>query len=309
MFGLAVRAGFDMPGLPSLPNPARGPHGCELALDPAADAGWSAADSERLFDLTDAEGRVVNTLDFQPAVGARVWGLERGSFLVGTDGSRVRCHPDAVEPWQWRRFLVGQVLPLAALLQGFEILHASAVVVGGEALVLTGSSRSGKTSVAAHLVLDDALFLTDDVVALEEGEDAVLAHPGTPMLGLRHDERALWPQSDLNRLGAVIAERATEQLVVPTSFATEPCPVTGMYLLDRSPATGPIAFDLVLDPRYLLAASFNNVLQTSGRLIRMLDIHGALSRSAGVYRVSVPKHATAADVAAAVADHHRMGTG
>jgi hypothetical protein len=296
-----------MPGLPSAAIAAPDRHSCELSLRTGAEEGWSGLGGERLFDLTDADGRVVNTLDFEHAAGARVWGLERGSFFVEPGGSRIRCHPDEVEPWQWRRFLVGQVLPLAALLHGFEILHASAVVVGGEALVLTGSSRSGKTSVAARLVLDDALFLTDDVVALEQAEDAVLAHPGTPMLGLRHDERSLWPESDLNRLGVVIAERATEQLVVPASLATDPYPVAGVYLLDRSPTSGPLAIEQVPDPRYLLASSFNNVLRTSGRLIRMLDVHGALSRSAGVYRVSMPDQATATDVAAAVADHHRTG--
>ncbi len=307
-FGLSLSADFDMPGFPTTTSTPGTAHRCGLVV-PLADESWPATRAVRLFELADEEGRVLSAVDFDADAGARVWGLERGTFFVESDGSRVGCHPDEVEPWQWRRFLVGQVLPLAALLQGFEILHASAVVLGDGALVLVGGSQAGKSSVAAHLTLRGASLLADDVVSLQRREDDALGYPGTPMIGLRHAEASRLSGDELERLGKVVADRATELLIAPNRMASRPYPVRSVYFLNRSTEDGPLAFEAVPDPRYLLASSFNDVLRTKERLVSMLDIHSALSKSARVARVNVPPTATAADVAAAVEHHHRATAG
>ena len=75
------------------------------------------------------------------------------------------------------RLLFAQVLPLAATLHGLELLHASAVAWNGRALGIVAAAGTGKTSVATHLVASGGVLLTDDVLALEEVEGAIVAHP------------------------------------------------------------------------------------------------------------------------------------
>lgn len=310
-FGLSLGSDFGMPGLPS--SSAGAGRRCDLFLrtDPRAEGDWGAGTCERMYAVDDVGGRLASTLDLREDGGARLWGRERGNFFIEGDGSSVRCYPESAEPWQWRRFLVGQVLPLAALLRGFEILHASAVVVEDNVVVFAGPPRAGKSSVAAQLTLRGATLVADDVVSIERQGDVVIAHPGTPMIGLRHEERALWSTADLQVLGVPVAERDAETLIAARHFSNRPCRLRVVYLLDRwSDGVGDdIIFDEALDPRYLLASTFNDALRTRERLVRMLDACSALSRSARVFRVNVPASMTAADVAAAVSEHLEVPSG
>ena len=85
----------------------------------------------------------------------------------------------------WERFLLAQVLPLAAVMAGHEVLHASAVTLGGRALGLAGPSGAGKSTLARLLGTSGATFLTDDVLALSEDENGVRAHPGPALVRTR----------------------------------------------------------------------------------------------------------------------------
>src|SRR3712207_7852895 len=51
------------------------------------------------------------------------------------------CSPPGVAPWRWQRFLVGRILPWAAVLCGLEALHASAVVLDGRAIAFVRSEE------------------------------------------------------------------------------------------------------------------------------------------------------------------------
>jgi hypothetical protein len=82
-----------------------------------------------------------------------------GRFLVDDAGSTIHCAPDRRDDWRWQRFLVAQVLPLAALRHGFEVFHASVVAVEGRAIAIVGTSQAGKTSVAVDLILRAHGFL------------------------------------------------------------------------------------------------------------------------------------------------------
>ena len=96
--------------------------------------------------------------------------------------------PDQARPEDWQRFLIAQVLPFAAALNGLEVLHASAVAFGDRALALIGASGAGKTSLALAACRLGAELIADDVLALERREDRLLAHPGAPLAGVAHAE-------------------------------------------------------------------------------------------------------------------------
>ena len=108
-----------------------------------------------------------------PQRGFLVDGADLGRHVVAPDGRSVEVEGEA------GALLTGQTLPLAATLQGRACLHASAVVLGGEAIAFVGGPGAGKTTLASALVAEGAELLTDDVLALEGAPaDAVLAHPG-----------------------------------------------------------------------------------------------------------------------------------
>ena len=87
------------------------------------------------------------TLEEHPVLGYRLTTADFGSYLLSRDGTLVRCAPPDEEQWRWQRFFIGQVLPLASLLRGFEVFHASAVHVNGRVIAFVAASGAGKSSV------------------------------------------------------------------------------------------------------------------------------------------------------------------
>src|SRR5262249_37777024 len=150
----------------------------------------------------------------------------------------------------WQRLLVAQALPFAAVLQGLEVLHASAVATGPGAVALAGPSGSGKTSVALELCRRGARFLADDVVALEPGAD-LSVHPGTAGAGgdrAEAERRSAQGVASGERLAA--DGRETVERVEPSG---EPAPLRAIFLLERRPS-GPteVTFEPLADAGSLL---------------------------------------------------------
>ena len=64
--------------------------------------------------------------------------------------------------------MLAQVLPLAAVLRGTHVLHASAVALAGRAVAFMGRSGVGKTTLAGRIVAHGARLMTDDVLAVDD---------------------------------------------------------------------------------------------------------------------------------------------
>ena len=220
-----------------------------------------------------------------------------GTFRVLEDGSEIACAPNDVADWVWQRFLIAQALPLASLLHGYEPVHASAVVLGGRALLLMGTSGAGKSSVALQLTAHGAAFLADDVTALELHDGVVMAHPGPPLASL--DPRGLHGVPLWQSLG----ELEGESRIVVADAASESLPVGAVYVLTRSadvrsieiapPVSGP--------SKVLLGGTFNAYLRSPSRLGRQLEIMGRVAETAAVSQMRVPMDVDARAAAEAIA--------
>lgn len=243
-------------------------------------------------------------IDHHPGFGYRLEAPGFGRYRVSSDGLRVSCAPRRLAAWRRDRFLTARVLPLAALLRGLELLHASAVAFNGSTVAIAGPSHSGKTSLAIRLVLEGARFVTDDVLALEAFDGEVIAHPGAAVAGVRHAEHVLLTADDQSRLGR--SSDRGDKVWASLSREERPLPLRLIYLISRGSKADSTAIDEVprLDPRMLLGNAFlNGVVRTPERLKRQLESCAQLSRAVAMFRLRIPPEIGASAVAREVAMH------
>jgi hypothetical protein len=241
-------------------------------------------------------------IEAHPDAGYLVWGRGCGSYLLSKDASRLRCAVGGLAPDTWERFLIGQVLPFAALVSGLEIFHASAVVRAGVAVAFAGPSGAGKTSLALSLCEHGACFLADDVLALEARAGQLLAHPGTALAGIDRCEARRRCETGCAARGELVMSNGRER-VVRMATSTKEVPLGALFFLERR-SCGPLEprFAPVTDPLRLLAATFNFVLATRRRLCVLLDVC-ALVAGGRVERIIADRSLEAPVIAAAVERH------
>ncbi|MGH2852757.1 MAG: hypothetical protein ACRDLF_01000 [Solirubrobacteraceae bacterium] len=303
VFGLDVSADVNLPFLEQAPA---APTGRRLELSvpgPGREPAWPDS-AEVVCDQRELDGGVSFRIEAHPEVGYLIWGPAYGSHLLSADGGRVLSMPGKCAEEAWQRLLIAQVLPFAALLRGLEVFHSSAVVADAGAIALVGPSRAGKTSVALELCRRGASFLTDDVLALERAGEELLGQPGAPVAGLDHAEARRRARRGVVEEGEIVAANAREQLV-RMHGAAEPAPLRALFFIDRRPdgAGGP-RFEPVADARQLLAATFNSVLTTPGRLRGLLEVCALLARGR-VERIVAGPEVDAEQLAAAI--ERRLG--
>jgi hypothetical protein len=194
--------------------------------------------------------------------------------------------------------LTGQLLPFAALLHGLEVLHASAVAIEGRALAIVGAAGAGKTTLACHLVLRGASFLTDDVLAVEPRDGEVLAHPGAGLVNVRRSAPSLAGAAG-GRLGELLGGDSDSERVV-LHRRRDPVPLAALCVLRRDPGAAELRIEHPgkLEPRLLLGATFNFVIRTPERMTRQLDVAARVADSARVLQVVVPPETDPAELAA-----------
>lgn len=299
-FGLELEASFPIPGLAP---PAGG--GREVRLDLASrrdllDA-WSPDAATRISNRRMPNGRSAVAIDADADAGYLIRALGFGCFWISPDATRIRCAPLRVTAWRWQRYLIGQVLPLTAVLRGLEVFHASAVVGDHGTLAFIGMSTAGKTSVALNLVLGGARFMTDDVLAVSPAPDGgVLAHPGVGLASLRHEAGRRLSEPERARLGRRLG-RDEDATRLALDLQDRPAPLRHAFILERR-EDGPLAIEPMrpVDPRLLLGGSFNFIIRTPERLTNQLDLCARLANGVGVHRAAIPPSVGPAELARAV---------
>jgi energy-coupling factor transporter ATP-binding protein EcfA2 len=156
-------------------------------------------------------------------------------FVVDTGGTRV---------WAtWQRpltledtavYLLGPVLAFVLRLRGTTCLHASAISVGGRTVALVGPSGAGKSTTAAAFAARGFAVLTDDMLALDEQCESVIAHPGYPRLRLWPDAARILGQACpvLPRLTPNWDKRYLDLRSNGCKFEQMPRSLAAIYLLD-----------------------------------------------------------------------------
>lgn len=219
-----------------------------------------------------------------------------GEFLISADGGRIASRQfDEADAESFQVYLLGQALSFALVKKGFEPLHATTVVVNGEAVVLLGNSGFGKSSLAACFLAAGHSVLTDDLLVLQSSGNGFLAHPGPPRI-------KLFPKLARRFLGhaanGVAMNSGTRKLILPLEPAHScavPVPLRAIYALisprevSRKQPIGIAA----LSPREgfmgLVQNTFNSRIVHSARLERQFRQTARVVTAMPVKRVSYPR--------------------
>jgi len=153
-------------------------------------------------------------------------------FIVSHDGrSIVWRFLDRATVESFQTYLLAPVLSFALVKQGFEPLHATAVVIEGKALALLGDSGSGKSTMAAAFVHAGHQILTDDLLMIREMDGILYGFPGPTRIKLFPEvARRFFP----NHGPCPLMNPESGKLLVPleSSQSTQaPAPLHGFLLL------------------------------------------------------------------------------
>jgi len=266
------------------------------------EAAWGPSGGRRLLEERfDDAPEAARSIDHKPGVGYRLHARHFGLAMVSEDGGEVLCAPPQDEPWSWQRFLVGRILPWAAVLRGVEVFHASGVVLGGRALAFVGATGVGKTSVALHLVLGGAGLLTDDVLAVDRSAGVLRAHPGPGIISVRPAERDRIAPERWHRLGRELGDSGKTYVAVRRE--AEPHPLGAMYFLERGAAVAGVQLIDPPNPLRVVGSTFNQSIQAPARLRAQFDLCADLAAAVPMYRLGVPDGLGAAQLAELVREH------
>ena len=302
-FGIEIASSASLESLAAASAAGGGRPQATLAVATASPAHWAPGRPRRVGQIPAPPERALATADENAGGSWRLRCVGAGTHFVSKDGTEITCLPEGALAPAWERFVISQVLPLAAAVQGLELLHASAVEIDGRAYAIVGSSGAGKTSLALRLLLRGAGWITDDVLALSAESDGLRAHAGAAIAGVRHAEAERLTVAERAILGVPLGDNPKEVLlrVKPTRV---PLPLAGVLFLARD-SSSTLGFEPVRDPRPLLGSTFCSLVRTRDRLARALDLYARLSAETPLVRVHVPRRLDADGLAAVLIERLR----
>jgi len=307
-FGLAVGGPLRLDSL--VAAPAARPPNTRIERAPRAvlDSRWRAARPRPLLERHIAGGGVGLTVQHDDDAGYRVWAPRHGVWIVAADGRSVTGAPPSGPRWRWERLVLAQALPLASVLRGMEVLHASAVCLDGRAVAFLGRSGAGKTTLATRLLARGARLLTDDVLALTTDGASVWGHRGGAVARIDADTVRGMTAAERAALGPVEARGAKWHVRPPTGPAR--VRLGALYVLsgeagDTAGAGVTVHPVEPVDPGLLLGSAFLPYVAGPERLRRQLDVAAAIAATVPLFAVAAARSAGPAAAADAVAEHAR----
>jgi hypothetical protein len=283
-FGLTI-AGSDaiigLAGSAAAPEPGAPEVRLELTDRAALDQSWPATGAQRIAAQLRTDVHAPMVIDEHMVAGYRMTGTGYGRALIAPHADRVRLAPTRGSRLRWQRYLLGQVLPFVAGLNGVELLHAGAVRLGDAVVGIVGGSGRGKSSLVAALVNRGAKFVADDVLALTRRSGSILGHPGPGVLVLSSGGLALQVRSPGPSLLRGHGEVALGLEPAPAA------PLQALCFLERDDGPRLVIEDLpTADPRRLLGSGYEVVRRGPERLRTQFELTSELAARARLLRLS-----------------------
>jgi hypothetical protein len=154
-------------------------------------------------------------------------------FEVSADGRSVVGYPaPGTDDSTVEHLYINQLVPLALSRQGQPAFHASVVTMPGGAVAFLGKAGMGKSTLAASFALEEAAFLTDDALLVDE-TDGIRAMPSHASLRLWEDSVEALIPDHAPKAGAISYSSKARLLAGNVlHHANEPVPLLAAYVLD-----------------------------------------------------------------------------
>lgn len=175
--------------------------------------------------------------------------------IVGGVKIIVDAGPDVSEE-TIRLYLLGSALGILLHQRGLLVLHANAIVIDGAAVVFMGPSGAGKSTLAAWFSARGYPVLTDDICAVEAGEDGrIEVLPGLTRLRLAADAASHLGFDTAQ--GDLCLTSDKREIGLPRTFDAAGAGLRACYLLSESTTGegGPIRRVMGMDAVQMLMAN------------------------------------------------------
>lgn len=249
IYGLNLRANRRLPGFPDLPRDSKPDLSVWLFPEIPSDktkthqalaaVGGNEGDALYISPWTGEFGVPILTLHHSRGDGSYRLRYDDGTlFVINSAGSEIHAWwPPATTFEDTVTYLAGPVLGFVLHLRGILNLHASAVDVGGRALVLLGPAGAGKSTTAAAFARQGVPVLTDDLAALSEYEHGFFVQPGYAHICLTPEAtRSFYGRADALPEIAPNWDKRSLELVASANpggarFAGRALPLGAIYVL------------------------------------------------------------------------------
>lgn len=130
-----------------------------------------------------------------------------------------------------RLFLLGSVFSALLHQRGYLVLHGSAIEMDGSATIFTGKSGAGKSTLAAAFAQKGYRVITDDVCAIQVGNDGPpVLIPGFPQIKLWKDAADRLTK-DMSTAKPVKDGAEKYNFSAIDSHCSEPLPLREIYII------------------------------------------------------------------------------
>lgn len=175
-----------------------------------------------------------------------VWKMQEGKyfnacyadgtqFVINRVGTEIWANwpPDTLTLEDTATYLLGPVMGFILLLRGFISLHASAIILGNEAVALVGPAGAGKSTTAAAFANSGSGILAEDVVTLDDRGDTIFVRPAYPCIRLwpASVEALYGPGASLPKLTPNWDKRYLDLTQEQFRFGEDALPLSAIYLL------------------------------------------------------------------------------
>lgn len=243
----------------------------------------------------------MTTADGAPAL--RIWQLSGGDLLLirYVDGVDFWVDKQGQNVWaSWggnstfedaASYFVGPILGLLLRMRGITCLHASALNIGGRAMLFAGEEGAGKSTIAAALAWRGHPVISDDISALEERGTEIVVIPSFPCLSLWADSVAMvyGGQKELPEYSRNFEKRRLELQKEQLRFQDAPLKLGAVFLLgeraDGTDATVVEGVDVRESLMALVVHSYANSLISPEMRAREFSLLGRIVGSITIKRI------------------------
>lgn len=210
--------------------------------------------------------------------------FERGGwFTIEPDRSTITIPLDPFQP-RLEGLVWGLPTALLVLANGGLFFHAAGVEVSGRAVILTGPTHHGKTTLAGAFAAAGYRLLAEDLLRVRVGSPT-LVYPGPAMIRLRRDV-AEWLSIPGATRVAEDGEKVHYALAPQQRGTSDPIPLGGIFLLHPgdAPALEPLPARSTIQHLWVVSL---NIPTTAGRARCFHQIID-LAESVPIWKLSRP---------------------